>query len=282
MGRLAGSALALVAAPLALAAQTPCFPGKGSNEARTMAIFAVPLAFAGAGVPSASGSRLQLGLELSYLPNVDRATATPTICEPGKGPENTDLLFAVPRPRLALRLGSGFSIEGSWVPPIRINRVEANLFGLAVSWDHPVKKDVMALRLRAHGTFGRINAPITCNDAALQDAASQCYQGTRSDDRFRPNIFGGDAAFYWSVANRRVLPYFGLGYNRLMPRFQVNFTDAQGTTDNRRVEVDLDRMVVYGGLTWMASSRVGLSGEAYSAPSDALTGRVAIRVGIGR
>jgi hypothetical protein len=247
-----------------------------------MAIFAVPLAFGGAGVPSASDARLQVGLELSYLPNVDRATATATICQPGKGPEHTDLLFAAPRPRISLRLGSGFSIEGSWVPPIRLNQVEANLFGLAISWDRPLKKDGPALRLRAHGTFGRITAPITCDDSALQDPTSLCYQGTRSDDRFRPNIFGGDAALYWTLSNRSVLPYFGIGYNRLMPRFQVNFTDAQGTTDNRRIEVDLDRMVVYGGLTWMASSRLGFSGEVYSAPSDGVTGRVAIRVGIGR
>jgi hypothetical protein len=267
---------------LALAAQTPCFPGKHSNEAKTMAIFAVPLAFAGAGVPSASASRLQLGFELSYLPNVDPATATATICQPGKGPENTDLLLAVPRPRVSLRLGSGFSIEGSWVPPIRINQVQANLFGVAVSWDHPLKQELLALRVRAHGTFGRINAPITCDDAALRDPNSLCFQGTRSDDRFRPNIIGTDVALYWSLAHRSVLPYFGVGYSRLMPRFQVGFTDALGTTDNRRIEVDLDRMVVYGGITWMASSRLGLSGELYSAPSDAVTGRVAIRVGVGR
>src|SRR5262245_57269838 len=88
-------------APASLAAQPDCHPGYDSNEAKTLAIFSVPLAFGRAGVPTAGTGRVKLGFEAAYLPNVDRATATPTICEPGKGPENTDLLFAAPRPRIA-------------------------------------------------------------------------------------------------------------------------------------------------------------------------------------
>src|SRR5262249_41843406 len=93
----------LLALARALAAQDDdlCYPAKGSHEARTMAIFAVPVAFSAAAAPQrAPAGRVQLGLELSYLPNVDPATATPTTCRPDKhSPENTDLLFAAPRPR---------------------------------------------------------------------------------------------------------------------------------------------------------------------------------------
>ena len=108
-----------------LLAQGDCFPAKSSNEAKTFGIFGVPLAFSPAGAPAAGSHRIQVGLELSYLPNVDPVLATPTVCRPGKGPENTDLLFAAPRPRLAVGLGGGFTAEASWTPPIRINQVRA-------------------------------------------------------------------------------------------------------------------------------------------------------------
>jgi len=262
------------------AAQGDCFPGPESNEAKTLATFSVPLAFGPAGAPLTTG-RVTVGIEAVYLPNVDPATATPTVCRPGKGPENTDLLLAAPRPRIGLALGSGFTLEGSWIPPVRLNQVAANLFGVALGWTTALGDD-HRLTLRGHGTFGRVRAPITCDDAALADPVSECYQGTRSDDSYRPNIVGADATLSWSLGGGRVQPYLGAGYNHLMPRFQVNFTNVAGQLDDRRVEVDLDRAVLFGGATWWpAGGRVGLSGELYAAPSDAITGRVAVRVAVG-
>ncbi|MGE0552037.1 MAG: hypothetical protein AB7R55_01280 [Gemmatimonadales bacterium] len=262
------------------AAQGDCFPGAESNEAKTLAIFSVPLAFGPAGAPLTRG-RISVGIEAVYLPNVDPATATPTVCRPGKGPENTDLLFAAPRPRVSVALGGGLTLEGSWIPPIRLNQVSANLFGIALGWTTALG-GTHRLTLRGHGTFGRVRAPITCDDAALADPLSECYQGTRSDDRYRPNIVGADATVSWSLGGGRVQPYLGAGYNRLMPRFQVDFTNVAGQRDERRVEVDLDRAVLFGGATWWpAGGRLGLSGELYAAPSDAITGRVAVRLAVG-
>jgi len=273
------SFLLSVIAPRA-AAQGDCFPGPESNEAKTLAIFSVPLAFGPAGAP-VSGARLTLGVEAVYLPTVDPATATPTVCRPGKGPENTDLLFAAPRPRATLSLGSGLAIEASWIPPVRLNQVKANLFAVALAWTTGLGGQHW-LTLRGHGTFGRVRAPITCDDDALDDPVSECYQGTRSDDSFRPNIVGLDATVSWSLGGGRVRPYLGAGYNHLMPRFQVNFTNVVGQLDDRKVEVDLDRAVLFGGATWWpGGGRLGVSGELYAAPSDAITGRVALRVGFG-
>ncbi|MFN0177718.1 MAG: hypothetical protein ACKVZ0_02890 [Gemmatimonadales bacterium] len=259
------------------AAQGDCFPAKSSNEAKTFAIFSVPLAFAPAGVPSTAAGRIQLGIELSYLPNVDPATATPTVCRPGKGPENTDLLFAAPRPRITIGLGGGFAFEGSWTPPARLGGVKANLVGVALSYHTGLGQGGTRLALRAHGSFGQVNAAITCPDAALADPVSECYQGTRSDDRYRPNIVGAEAMVHWSGTVR---PYLGLGVNRLMPRFQVHFVNRQNQLDDRKVEVDLDRLALFGGLSWQASRRWALSGEVYTTPSDAVTVRTAIRVGL--
>jgi hypothetical protein len=253
-----------------------CYPSKSSNEARTMAIFDVPLAFSGAGAPAAGPvGRLHLGLEVTYLPNVDPSTATPTTCRPNKQrPEHTDLLFAAPRPRASVSLPAGFAVEASWIPPIRMSDVKANLVGVALSWTKELRQVV--LELRSHGSFGVIRAPITCDDSALQDAGSPCYQGQRSNDAFHPNVAGLSAAVGWSLG--QIHPYLGAGYNHLAPRFQVNFTDQFEVVDRRRVIVDLDRGVLFGGATWNALRRVDLSAEIYSAPVDAVTARVTARV----
>lgn len=268
-------AVSLIVARIA-ESQADCFPPKDSREANTLAIFSVPLAFAAVGVPQAKAGRVEIGLELSYLPNVDSATATPTICRPGKGPENTDLLFVAPRPRIAVGLGKGVALEASWTPPIRLNGVRANLFGLALSYGSRLASNT-GFVVRAHGSFGRINAPITCPDEQLTNTLSECYQGTRSDDRYRPNVVGVETMVHWTG---RVQPYVGVGYNRLMPRFQVNFVNSQNSLDNRRVEVDLDRLAIFGGVRWQANQTWSLSGELYTAPSDAVTARAAIRFGL--
>jgi len=72
-----------------------------------------------------------------------------------------------------------------------------------------------------------------------------------------------------------VHPYAGLGYSRLQPRFQVNFTNSAGELDDRKVSVDLNRIAVFGGLTWRLGESLGLAGEVYSTPADAVTLRIA-------
>ena len=260
-------------------AQGDCFPGKTSHEAKTFAIYSVPLAFSPAGLPRITSGRIQLGLELAYLPNIDSVTATPTVCRPGKGPENTDLLFAAPRPRITVALGGGFALEGSWTPPVRLNQVQANLFAAALSYDTRIGRQA-GLTVRLHGSTGTIKAPITCPDKALAVATSECFRGSRSDDSFKPSIVGAEALIHWGSTGGPIHPYLGAGYNHLTPRFQVNFTNAVGDVDRRKVEVNLDRITVFGGVAWATSTRWNLSAELYSAPADAVTGRVAIRVGL--
>ena len=276
-------ALAILASGAAAQGTDDCFPGKSSNEARMMAKFDVPLAFSAVAAPERrSAGRIELGLELSYVPGVDPALAIPTECRPGKlRPENTDLLSAIPRPRVALALPWGFGVEASWIPPFRFSEARANLVSVALSRTTAIQGGAVLLNIRAHGTFGVINGPITCNDAALEDATSECFQGTRSDDAFHPNVVGVEAAVGWRLG-KSLRPYIGAGYNHLAPRFRVNFTNQFDQTDRRRVSVNLTRGVLFAGATWRATRAFELSGEVYSPPTDAVTVRVAGRVVLGK
>jgi hypothetical protein len=270
--------LALVVAPR-LAAQTVCLPPADSHEAKTLAIYSVPLAFSAATPPDLLPG-FTLGLEGAYLPRIDRVTATPTVCRPGKGPENANLLFALPRPRIGLPLPLGLALQASWVPPVRVAGVKANLFGvsLARSFGH---LDGLVVGIHAHATFGSIHAPITCDDDALNDPTSECFHGKRSDDRYSPNILGADVSLGWTMAGGRLRPFIGGGYNRLRPRFQVNFTNQFGDVDHTRVEVNLNRGAVFGGALWQVSDRLSLAGELYAVPADAVTWRLVIRHAVG-
>src|SRR3982751_1873089 len=96
------SLITLYPLPVQVAAQGDCFPPDDSHEAQLLAALAVPLAFSLAQAPQAAvpPGNVQLGLELTYLPEIDSVIRTPTICRPGKPAEHTDLVFALPRPRV--------------------------------------------------------------------------------------------------------------------------------------------------------------------------------------
>jgi len=272
---IAAVGLVLCALPSGLAAQYACHPGARSNEAKTLALFSVPLAFS-PGAPPGAPSGITLGLEATRVPSVDPATATPTICRPGKGPENTDLLPALGRPRIGLPLPLGLALEASWIPPVRVNGVKANLIGLALakSLGHG---DGLTAAIRAHATFGSIRAPVTCDRDATGDPASECFHGTVSDDRYSPNIVGLDVSVGWSMAGGRLRPYLGSGYSRLAPRFEVNFTDQFGDNDRTQVDVNLDRVALFGGAAWQLSENLAVTGEIYAVAADAATGRLVVR-----
>jgi hypothetical protein len=101
----------LILPPLELAAQQiTCSPPKDSHEAQLFAAFSVPVAYSVAEQPNALASgRLRVGIEGTYLPNIDPEIRAATICRPGKGPESTNQLAAFPRPRAALGLLVGYS-----------------------------------------------------------------------------------------------------------------------------------------------------------------------------
>jgi hypothetical protein len=272
----------LLSAPVA--AQNVCKPGSGSREADLFAHFSVPLAFSLAQSPwiYRPGS-IQFGIEGGYIPDASDRIATPTKCRPGKGPENVNLLSAFPRPRVGFALGDGVLLEVSWVPPVtRINGVRPNLWGLALSRTVLLTQSGTMFMGRVHTTLGNVRAPFVCPTSATQDPTNvDCFGGQESDDRYSPNIFGVELGFAWPLARGKLRPYFGTGYNILHPRFQVDRIVAGGAVDDQRVEVNLSRWVLSGGLTWSPNSSFMLSTEAYTAPSDAITGRVKAMIVMG-
>jgi hypothetical protein len=269
----------LAAAPLT--AQSDCTPSSGSREADVFAHFSVPLAYSMAQAPwiFRPGST-QIGVEGSLLPDANSRIRTPTRCRPTAGPENWNIASGFLRPRIAFALGDGVLLEASWVPPVRINGIKPNLWSFALSRTVALNRSGTTFVGRAHATIGNLRAPITCPTSALT-TAGPCFNGTRSNDRFSPNIFGMELGVAWPLAQGRLRPYLGGGYNILHPRFQVSYRDSLGVTNDQKTRVNLSRWAFFGGATLEAIPGFMLSAEAYTAPSDLVTARVRVNVMFG-
>lgn len=274
MRRWHSAALSLLLGTGQLAAQGDCFPSASSNEARTFALLSVPLAFSGLGVPLEKG--IALGLEGVTIPQVAASLATPTTCRPGKGPENTNPLPALARLRLSAALGA-WRLEVGWIPPVRLAGVRANLVGIGLGRRVAIGAGWL-LMPRAHVLLGSLRAPITCDDDALADPTSECFGGTRSDDRWRPGIGGVEVAMIRSSGVVR--PHVGLGWSVLRPRFRVHFVNAQGEVDRRRISVDLSRVALFGGAS-AEYGRLTFSGELYGTVGDGVAVRIGVMLPLG-
>jgi len=246
-----------------------------TNEAELFRIRGVSTAFARDASPmSLRPGGMVLALEGTTLPNIDAATATPTYCNPGKPPEHVDLLPILPRPRAVFGLANDFTAEVSWVPPVRVNGVKADLLGLALA--RTVEMGRGLISIRGNATFGEIRASITCTKAQIAPSSGVpgCAGGARpSDDHFKPNGFGLDLTYGWPVGRGKLRPYLGGGVNRLLSRFQVDAVDStQHYT--QRIEGNSTRLALFGGATWFPSAHVGLTGELYADPGTTWVGRV--------
>lgn len=279
--------LALLAGAGPLAAQD-CTLGhlpESSNEAEIFRIRGASTAFGRAASPMTLREHSTMLLfEVTTLATIDKATATPTYCRPGKPNENVNLMAFLPRPRVIFGLSDEFSFELSWIPPITVNDVKADLVSFALTRSVPLTTGILSLRGAA--TFGVIRAPITCTKAQIAQnpgdpGASECAGGADpSSDHYKPNSFGLDLAYGWPVAHGRLRPYVGAGLNFLRPRFQVDFVDQFNTLQNQKVEGNYRRAVLFGGATWTPASRLGLTGELYADPGTAMVARVGLGYGL--
>jgi len=279
--------LALLAGAAPLAAQGDCTLGHlpdGSNEAEIFRIRGVSTAFGRAASPMSLRQHSTMVLfELTTLSTIDPATATPTWCNIGKPPENVNLMSFLPRPRVIFGLSDGFSFELSWIPPVKLNDVKANLVSVALSRAVPVATGIVSLRGSA--TFGVIRAPITCTKAQIAADSlgpdAQCSGGAApSNDHYKPNGYGLDLAYGWPIVGGKLRPYVGAGVNFLRPRFQVDFTDRASNHIDQKIEGNYRRAVLFGGATWIPTARLGLTAELYGDPGTTWAARLGVGYGL--
>ncbi len=274
--RAAGVAIGCVALGSSVA-RGQCKPPLNSNEAKLLAFYEAPVVFAPADAP-ATLAPWHVGLvgELTYVPTAPSSITTTGFCFESKQ-QDTHLSPILPRIRVSLGLPMGFSIEGSYLPPITVASATPNFGSLAVAYTHELSPFVV-LQGRIHGTVGTVKGPITCSKSALQqsDPTQPCYGTQPSDDTFKPNSIGADVAAGFTPNGGRFTVYGGVGYAYLPARFQVDFTDLNGFTDRTPVEVGMSRESIFGGLDVRIIEGLSAGAQVYSVPADLTTFRVSV------
>lgn len=258
--------------------EAQCRPPASSHEARLLAFYAAPLAFAPATAPAAlPAGTVRVDAEVGPVPVPDPALRRTSICYQSTT-QSTRLAPVFARPRVTVALPAGLALEASYLPPLTVGDATPSLLSLAVARTQPLpgSAERALLSLRLHGTAGTVRGPITCARDQLQlaDEEAPCYGTRASRDTFHPDMAGAEAAVAVRTLRDRVALYGGGGVTWLRPRFQVGFTDVAGVADATRVSVDLTRGTLFGGLTAHVARSIDVSAQLYSVPADVTTWRL--------
>ena len=248
-------------------------------EGRLLAFYSASMAFSPAGV-GWDDSRLSFVLEVSHVPYLDKAQRRPSIDKP----ESTNLAPFFPRPRIAIGLGS-WRAEASWIPPMRVFDVEANLGSLSITAPS-LKLGAFRVSPRAWATIGRVRGAMTCSPeemvghgADLELYYSTVCHGRESDDWFEPRMVGGEAVASKALGSGGSSVYGMLGARVDRTRFNIGVLTFEGQRDPDHPILQLSAFRPHGAIggSWRVRRGVYAGGELFYAPGSLLTGRVSGR-----
>jgi hypothetical protein len=252
--------------------------GAGAPEAKLMLYYSSAVAFSPVGIPygveqpsrmaAAPGrirSRLEAAVEVSYLPPLSTEQRTTG----SDKPESTNLAPLFARPRLAARLPGGLGLELSWIPPVRVFDVKANLFAGALSRSFALPGRVHLVP-RAALLAGRVEGPITCNRETAVDRGAAlatyftyvCYSND-SRDYFEPAHVSGELLVARTSASGRWQPYLSAGARAERTRFDVGVIRRDGSRDFDQPILEVKTARAYGtaGASWLVLPRTRLAAE---------------------
>jgi hypothetical protein len=245
-------------------------------EGRLLAFYSASMAFSPAGM-APDESRLSVSLEVSHVPSLDEAQRRPSIDKP----ESTNLAPFFPRPRGALRVGN-WTLEASWIPPMRVFDVEANLVSGAIAAP-ALHLGGLSIAPRLWGTFGRVKGSMTCSTQTMLGHGSDlelyyntvCH-GRESDDWFEPRMLAGEGVVSKSLGSGGGRLYAVAGARIDRTRFDIGVLTFDGTRDTDHPILQLRTVRPHGalGASWRVRRGVLAGGELFYAPGSLLTARV--------
>jgi hypothetical protein len=264
--------------------------GPGAPEAKLMLYYSSTLAFSALGALSVTAresamdvgasrrmARAEASVELSYIPPLSAKQRTTGLDKP----ESTNLAPLFVRPRLAVRLPAGIGLEASWIPPVRVFDVRANLIAGAVSRSFaPTPRT--RITPRASFLSGRVEGAITCNRETARNRGSAlatyfafvCH-GNNSRDFFEPGHVSAELLVSRLFASGRWEPYLSAGARGERTRFDIGVIRPDGSRDrdNPVLEVRSTRGYGTAGTSWRSARGTRFATELYYAPGSALTVR---------
>ncbi|MDA8019216.1 MAG: hypothetical protein MPN21_17385 [Thermoanaerobaculia bacterium] len=220
-----------------------------------------------------TGGEVALGLEVLSVPHLDREQRT--VGFGGFKEEDLNRTPAWARLRGEIGLGSGWGLVVGWVPPVKVDGVEADLWSLGlekVLW----RGDRWGLGLRAYGQTGDVQGDFTCTeggDELFPPGSPENPFGCESpsSDQITMDYLGAELVVTYSPLGgkngRTPEIHGGISFNHLDMEFQVD-AETFGFRDRSLLRADGDAMGFAAGATWQIGSKGSLGGEIFYSPLD--------------
>jgi hypothetical protein len=246
-------------------------------EGRLLAFYSAAMAFTPAGLPP-DESRLAFMLEVSHVPSLSRDQRRPSIDKP----ESTNLAPFFPRPRMSVRLWN-WTAEASWVPPMHVFDVEANLGAISLSAP-ALHLGGIRVAPRAWGVTGRVKGSMTCSTQEMigRGPDLELYFNTvcharESDDWFEPRMYGGEIVASRALGKGSAYVLAGGRVDRT--RFDIGVLTPLGDRDldHPILQLHTTRPHMAAGANWRVRREVTAGAELFYAPGSLLTARVSGR-----
>ncbi len=212
---------------------------------------------------------IEPALELDWVPAVrkqDRRVGFNGVKEEDL---NKAPIFA--RPRLTVGLPWNFAMTLSYVPPIRLFGVKANLFAFGL--ERPLYEHRRwSVGVRAYGQIGDIKGAFTCPRGASRYRAGSprnpagC-EGESSDIAFQR--YGGVemSAAYRIDEAKGLTPYVGVAGNYLDTAFHVR-AETLGVRDRTRLSSETWTFSVTGGVVYPLTNKIQVAVGLFYSPLE--------------
>jgi hypothetical protein len=246
-------------------------------EGRLIGFYSAALLFSPLGAPErARAWTFDAGVEVGYIPHLSKSQRTAFQDKP----EATNLAPVLPRPRVSLVLPVALHAQLSWVPPVRVFDVEANLFSVSVTRALEPRGITVAPRIVA--MWGKVRGSITCFEDLREGTQSEnryyneiCH-GRTSDDHFKPQHLAGEVLVSRQMWRLPFVPYAGIGVLREKTIFDIGVLHRDGSRDPDHpiLELRATRAYAFLGGTVNAWRSTRFTSELFYAPGSLFTARV--------
>lgn len=246
-------------------------------EGRLIGFYSAALVFSPLGAPERKDAwTVDAGLEITYIPQLSKSQRTAFQDKP----EATNLAPVLLRPRLSVVFPGELHVQASWVPPMRVFDVEANLVSIALTRAIQPRGITVAPRLLA--TWGKVRGSITCFEDLLEGDLGEATYFTEicnsrvSDDHFKPRHLAAEVLVSRAVSRLPFVPYGGIGVLNEKTIFDIGVQRADGSRDPDHpiLELRATRPYAFVGGTANPWRTTRLTGELFYAPGSLFTARV--------
>jgi hypothetical protein len=218
--------------------------------------------FTGMGVPEPLGAgAIDLGFEASTVPQLGEDQRR--VGFEGTKVEDLNRTHLFGRVRGRIGLSESYSLDLAYVPPIDVGGIKPHLFAAAVGRPFQVGESVR-VGVRGFAQLGTIRGDITCSADEIANGPNPFQCESPSNDSLDQRLVGLELTGGY-VTDGPWRPYFGVSFNYLDLRFQVDAAYS-GIVDRTLQTTSGGMISLTGGLTYAVDAKWRVTGEIFYSP----------------